>query len=487
MRKQTKLVAVLSATALLAIGAAMTSFAATGWVEEGDSWVYYDNDEDLVTNEWKKSGDDWYYLDDDGYMATNSFIDSKYYVGEDGRMLKNGWAKFNADDEDDSDPDSEDANWYYFTNSGAVQTDGWKKINGQWYAFDSEGKMKYGWYYDTENSNYFYLGNEDEGWAVTGWAKLAKYGQDGDLATEQDIPGETMKWYYFDSNGKAIKAKSTDAKMKKKTINGYAYYFDEDGIMQDGWTNIVVATSATASNVYLNDDGALITGWVKLDESFDGDVDTHREDSEAWFYLNSKGEPYYYSGKENKRLGTTDGVIKKINNKYYFLDEYGEMAYGLVKLGSDYYYFGNENDGSMKTGKVTGVVENDDEKYTYYFETSGNTKGRGYTGIKDGYIYWNGRLLTAEEDSKYQVVKLDDFGGFDDNTNMYLINESGKIQKSAKGKKADNGTKYWTDSNGVVEIGTDKTNASDIDYVDVPTIEVQNNFEWDDIPMDTLR
>ena len=34
MRKQTKVVAVASAAALLAIGASMTSFAATGWVEE---------------------------------------------------------------------------------------------------------------------------------------------------------------------------------------------------------------------------------------------------------------------------------------------------------------------------------------------------------------------------------------------------------------------------------------------------------------------
>ena len=31
MKKQTKLVAVLSTAALLAIGASMTSFAATGW------------------------------------------------------------------------------------------------------------------------------------------------------------------------------------------------------------------------------------------------------------------------------------------------------------------------------------------------------------------------------------------------------------------------------------------------------------------------
>ncbi len=44
MRKQTKVVAVASAAALLAIGASMTSFAATGWQEEDGVWYYYDND-----------------------------------------------------------------------------------------------------------------------------------------------------------------------------------------------------------------------------------------------------------------------------------------------------------------------------------------------------------------------------------------------------------------------------------------------------------
>ena len=43
MRKQTKLVAVLSTAALLAIGASMTSFAATGWAEEDGTWVYYNS------------------------------------------------------------------------------------------------------------------------------------------------------------------------------------------------------------------------------------------------------------------------------------------------------------------------------------------------------------------------------------------------------------------------------------------------------------
>ena len=53
MRKQTKLVAVLSTAALLAIGASMTSFAAQGWAEEDGTWVYYDRNGDRVTDKWQ--------------------------------------------------------------------------------------------------------------------------------------------------------------------------------------------------------------------------------------------------------------------------------------------------------------------------------------------------------------------------------------------------------------------------------------------------
>ena len=48
MRRQTKLVAVLSAAALLALGASMTSFAA-GWEKDEDGiWHYYDSENDGI-------------------------------------------------------------------------------------------------------------------------------------------------------------------------------------------------------------------------------------------------------------------------------------------------------------------------------------------------------------------------------------------------------------------------------------------------------
>ena len=94
MRKQTKLVAVLSTAALLAIGASMTSFAAQGWAEEDGTWVYYDKNGDKVTESWKKSGDNWYFLGSDGEMAADVLIeddDNYYYVDENSAMVRNQW------------------------------------------------------------------------------------------------------------------------------------------------------------------------------------------------------------------------------------------------------------------------------------------------------------------------------------------------------------------------------------------------------------
>ena len=149
MRKQTKLVAVLSAAALLAIGASMTSMAAQGWQQEGDDWYYYDNNGDYVVNEWKKSGNNWYYLGDDGYMMKNYLLedgDSVYYLDGNGVMVTNAWVAYSP--EDDYEDDASDHYWYYFQSNGravkAANDIKKKTINGKTYGFDESGRMLFG-------------------------------------------------------------------------------------------------------------------------------------------------------------------------------------------------------------------------------------------------------------------------------------------------------------------------------------------------------
>ena len=260
MKKQTKLVAVLSTAALLAIGASMTSFAATGWAEEDGTWVYYDRNGDKVTDKWAKSGNNWYYLDSNGEMAVDQLIedgDNYYYVDVNGVMAANQWVAI--DNEDAGDDDEPEHYWYYFQANGKALKQGdsdtvsLKTVNGKKYAFDDEGKMLYGWVSsdnaeridntddDAFKDGVYYFGGEDDGAMTTGWLLIdVSY----DEATNDDYKytaptfnddDDQTRWFYFKSNGKKLYADNGE-RTKDKTINGKKYAFDEYGAMVAEWS-----------------------------------------------------------------------------------------------------------------------------------------------------------------------------------------------------------------------------------------------------------
>ena len=193
MKKQTKRTLIPCVAAAFTIGASMMSFAATGWQMEGDTWHYYDSHGDRVTDSWKKSGNNWYWLDENGDMAVDRLIEDgedHYYVDENGVMVANRWL------ERENDDDSEDAAqtcWYYFGQNGkaykAPSTDkttfkSIKKADGatEKYAFDSEGRMLYGWVNeqserqtgeDAWKNGVYYMGDADDGsLRVSEWAQI---------------------------------------------------------------------------------------------------------------------------------------------------------------------------------------------------------------------------------------------------------------------------------------------------------------------------
>ena len=437
MRKQTKLVAVLSAAALLAMGASMTSFAA-GW-EKDDAgvWHYYDSDDEMVTGEWKKDGGKWFYLDDDGNMLTDSWVDDDYYVAEDGHMLTNEWKKTVSDDDQD-DPDEDGESWYYFGSKGKKTTSDDKKINGKTYFFDEDGKMQYGWYSDS-NNNVYYLGEEDDGARTnSSWLWLAAPDSEDDDekdaadavshdSQDDDDPCDEEGWYWFGSDGKMYNS------AKQKKINGKYYYFNNHGQMLYEWINGVKANvasnakldsdsiTATASEVrYMNvvEEGWRADGWYQIDgaDALDAGDDTD------WYYFKD-GKAKKADDGEKNNTGLTDDRDPvytkkiKINGKNFCFNEIGQMQTGLQMIDGKFYYF--DNDGYMKTGKIANVEEEDDN-YTYYFETKNGKNGQGYTGEKSGYLYWNGKRLEADDDYRIYVV----------DGKYYLVNNKGKLQKS---------------------------------------------------------
>lgn len=377
----------------LMVASSITAFA-SGWVMENGQWRYTDNDGYYVTDDWRSSGNYQYYLDADGNMAVSSLIDTGsglYYVDESGKRAENCWKQL-ADEDGD-------LRWYYFQSTGKAKENGYLTINGVKYHF-TDYKLDEGW---TEgDGNDYYFGTADQ--YTTGWHYIEDFGDDYDYLE----PG----WYYTNTNGSVVKG-------QEKKINGYYYAFNDDGLMCDGWVEFT-DEGETYCKYYRIGNGDRVDGWIWHDgeDSFDATI----KHPEGWYYLRN-GKPYtldYHTTPISSEYG-----VAKIGNKYYCFDSVGLMQYGIVK-GDDgtIYYFGDPDDGSMKTGRVT--VEYDDkydyEGQTMYFNTSGSigVKGSDYTGVRNNYLYENGELV--ESDGGYELVTVDG--------STYVVNDRGKIKTS---------------------------------------------------------
>ena len=489
MRKQTKLVAVLSTAALLAIGASMTSFAATGWAEEDGTWVYYNRDGERATDQWKKSGNNWYWLNSDGEMAIDQLIedgDNYYYVDINGVMAANQWVAI--DNEDAGQDDEPDHYWYYFQANGKALTQGdndkvsLKTVNGKKYAFDDEGRMLFGWVDensaervdDTDGDAFkegtYYFGGEDDGAMTVGWLQLdVTYDEATNDEYKYTAPvfnddEDQTRWFYFKSNGKKIYAEDGD-RTKDKTINGKKYAFDEYGAMVAEWSldeedlegkslasysdavksGKIDAGKASANDIvtgkafnakyseawkYFNsvEDGARVSkGWFKVVPAEYLNDEKYNDDEDYWYYADGSGNLYageFKTIKGKKYAFRNDGrmidglkfiyedkdaqsltVWADDDDPYRFdsEDDFDDNAPLYEAAGYYCYYFGNGDDGAMRTNKTT--VEIDGENFNFYFEKSGGKKGAGLTGEKDDKFYQSGKLLKADTDDKYSVVQ----------------------------------------------------------------------------------
>jgi glucan-binding YG repeat protein len=460
MRKQTKLAVGISAAALLAVGASMTALAATGWVNEGGSWYYYNSSGDYVTDAWKSYNGTYFYLGDDGAMLTNQLIedgDNWYYVDANGAMVKNTWVAVPADDSEILDVEYR---WYYFGSTGkAYKNSKGKTINGKKYGFDEEGKMLFGYVEQDSyniiqdeddpilNAEYYYGTNED-GARHTGWLQYT------DALTDYDWD---YYWFYFNtSNGKKVAG-------QLKNINGKRYSFKDNGIMEKEWAKATVGGNETTTWWHGLADGSLSKNqwiWNKPYNTEQGatqprTIEDNENDTQRWFRTNASG-------------ALVKGVTKKVNGKWYVFDEDGVMRVKLVVLdqegvsgakyvkaldmdnvtkadlvkgddgtgyGGKLHWFSDdeEHDGSMKTG--TFKIELADDTYTFKFA---KTTGAAKHGIDSKKIYNNG-ILEKGGDDKYKVVLVNDAKNGD---RYFLVGTTGSIVTSAGRYKDANDIYY---------------------------------------------
>ena len=404
-------------------------------------------------------------------------------------MVTNQWLKLVPAEGEVNDPDNDGEAWYWFDSKGKKVTDKKKTINGKVYFFDSDGQMEHGWY--EEDDDIYYLGDEDDGARKSGWLWLEQP-TDEDLSIEEDDCEicDEEGWYWFGKDGKMYK---DDASLKnQKKIDGKYYFFNEHGQMLYNWiatdsgVNVpdrfnedtpgtdTIDQMRYAFNV---DKGQRVDGWLLLDGSYS----VGKSDDEDWYFFDD-GKAKYADDTVTAEMNTilsaagyTDVVDsrtrqrEKVEGKYFCFDKTGAMKTGLQAIYNssatnnyDTYYF--DASGFMKTGKVSDVELDNGDVATFYFTTSNINKGKGVTGEQDGYLYYKGMRLEAEDD--YKIFEVD--------SKYYLVNTKGKIQKSTSGKKIDAGQiENWEATTNI-----DKTDASgtshDNEYVYVVTSK--NNY-----------
>ena len=417
-----------------------------------------------MTEAWEKSGDNWFYLDSNGEMATDQLIedgDNYYHVDESGVMAVNKWV---AVDNEDVGNDNEPQQWWYYfqANGKAMQNSDnnvrLKTINGKKYAFDSDARMVYGWIQaddvsiindddDAWQKGDYYFGDENDGTMTVGWKLLDITDEDADTDVQNWInPAFTddenqSRWFYFKANGKKTVGTVKDdgtVELKETTINGKKYGFDEYGRMVAEWSydsgSSATSSSATPSQAqsqswkYFNSvaDGARVNeGWFKVVPPENLNSSDFDESEEGWYYADNKGHVYAQklksiSGKKyafNETGEMLDGmkfirgkrsepedVISDDDEKYPFdtEEDFDANAGILAGMGYKCYYFGDEDDGAMRTGKVR--VEIDGTTFDFRFGESGSRNGVGITGKSDNKLYNSGKLVASAKDEKYQIV-----------------------------------------------------------------------------------
>ena len=336
MRKQTKIAALVSAAALLAIGASMTSFAVPGWNTNADgSYEYHDSDDIAVTDEWRTGTSSrdgktyYYYLDSDGKMATDKLIESGehlYYVNADGERVASYWYKVeNTEGVTVNEIEPEYLYYYFDTKGQAVKgvNKGAYKTNNDpnntetaKYCFDDDYHMVSGWY--TVDGTTYYCNGETDGHMELDWAELEIPQTDVDNGEpyEEDA---TYAWYHFSDKG----VRETPGRHYLK-YNGKNYWFEFDSngrLFEEKFGD--ATNNNSGKKYYYVDGGYAATGWVEADYDNGADPSTH---DKTYFYFEN-GAAFNYNGLdalENQGIATAsanNANVTDINVMIYKWDE----------------------------------------------------------------------------------------------------------------------------------------------------------------------
>ena len=345
--------------------------AAQGWVKNGNTWFFYNQNGILVRNAWAGS----YWLGADGKMVTNAWVDNgRYYVGVNGAWVKGAQNQTTIAQSQTTSTQGQaivtnamkqgwikEANvWFYYNTDGTLARNKWAGnywlgadgrmvtnswvdngryyvgANGAWVkdARHSEEK-KQGW---MKEANTWYYYNTDGTLARNKWAGNYWLGADGRMATNSWVDNNR---YYVGSNGAWVK----DAKHPEEKKQGWVkeanawYYYNTDGTL---------ARNKWAGNYWLGADGRMVTNaWVDNNRYYVGSNGAWVKDAKhpeekktgwvkeanTWFYYNPDGTLARNKWAGNYWLGSDGKMVTSawVDNGRYYVDVNGAWVPNFSK------------------------------------------------------------------------------------------------------------------------------------------------------------
>ena len=459
-------------------------YVKTGWLLLNNSWYMFNADGSMITG-WH--GD--YYFDENGKMKANAFVEG-YYLGADGKYVKNQWIKDGGKDYFmDANGKAKKNAWqggYYLGSDGAMLTN---TFTPDGYYVGSDGAYYTNrWFKDHKND---YFVNAAGKVVKNAWQGAYYLGKDGVMLTNAFTPDG----FYVGADGAYVRN-------QKITVEGKDYYLNAYGkVAKNQWAgdyyldgNGNVTKNQWAGSYWCGEDGKYVkNAWVDNNKSYVNENGVYV--TNQWigdYYLNGSGVKVtnawvgsYWCGNDGKYMKSS----WVDNNKYYvgangiyvtnqWVEDHYLNGAGLITKNAwvgDYYLNGNGDiakntwAGSYWCGEDGKYVKNAwvDNNKSYV-----NEKGVYVTNqwIGDYYVNGSGVKVTnawvgsywCGSDGKY--VK----SAWVDN-NRYYVNENGVYvagawEKDSKGWKYHagnvyakditlniNGTSYTFDSNGYMK------------------------------------
>ena len=418
-------------------------YVKTGWLSLNNSWYMFNADGSMIIG-WH--GD--YYFDENGKMKTNAFVEG-YYLGADGKYVKNQWIKDGGKDYFmDANGKARKNAWqgayylgadgvmmtntftpdgFYVGSDGAYYTNRWFKNKGKDYYVNVYGNIvKNAWI------GSYYLGNDGAMLTNTFTPDGFYVGENGVYLRNQKINvdgkdyylnavGKVAKnqWvgdYYLDENGNVVKNSwagsywcGEDGKYVRNTFTPDEYYCGSDGVyVRNRWIKVdgkdyymngygKMAKNTWSGAYYLGADGVMLTNAFTPDGFYvgtDGAYYTNR-----WF--KNQDKDYYVDGSGK--------VVKNAWVGSYYLGEDGAMLTNTFT--PDGYYVGADGLWSPSKWIQSG-------SYWWYRHSDGTYTTNDFEVISNQIYYFdsNGYMVTG-----WKQIGLD----------WYYFNDSGVMVKDA--------------------------------------------------------